>query len=205
MADCGLGKGSQIKGEAMRKILKVFCLFPILVAFMIYRRRNSTFLTTSRLLAMVPGEIGVWLRFQWYKRTLAACGNNLYVDWMAVFKTPKTRVGSNVFIGTFCWIGWANIGDEVMLGGHITILSGSRHHLFEDTTIPMTQQPGSLTEVKIGSDVWVGNGAIIMADVSTGTVIGAGAVVNKTFPPYSIIAGVPAKVIGCRKEHRTEA
>jgi acetyltransferase-like isoleucine patch superfamily enzyme len=174
-------------------------LLPLLVLVLVaYKLKLCSFISASRFLALMPGEAAVWLREKWYKRTLARCGQSLYVDWMGAIKTPKATVGNRVFIGTFCWIGWAEIGDDVMLGGHIVILSGSQHHAFDRTDIPMTQQPGKLTQIKIGNDVWVGNGAIIMADVSTGSVVAAGSVVTRTFEPYSIIAGVPAKVIGSR-------
>jgi phosphonate metabolism protein (transferase hexapeptide repeat family) len=51
--------------------------------------------------------------------------------------------------------------------------------------------------VTIGHDVWIGHGAIILAgrSLGTGAVIAAGAIVTKDVPPYSIVAGVPAKVV----------
>ena len=51
--------------------------------------------------------------------------------------------------------------------------------------------------VTIGHDVWIGHGAIIMPDVTVGTgaIIGAGAVVTHSVPPYTIVAGVPARPI----------
>lgn len=54
--------------------------------------------------------------------------------------------------------------------------------------------------VTIGHDVWIGHGAIILAGrtVGTGAVIAAGAVVTKDVPPYSVVAGVPAKTVNQR-------
>jgi phosphonate metabolism protein (transferase hexapeptide repeat family) len=53
---------------------------------------------------------------------------------------------------------------------------------------------------RIGHDVWIGNGAKIMAGVciGTGAVIGAGSVVTKDVPPYQVVAGVPARPIRFR-------
>lgn len=57
----------------------------------------------------------------------------------------------------------------------------------------------------IGSDVWIGHGAIIKAGITIGhgTAIGAGSVVKKDVPPYAIVAGVPAKLIRYRFDNET--
>ena len=59
----------------------------------------------------------------------------------------------------------------------------------------MNVQRGSLSHITIGNDVWVGDGSIIMADVATGSVVGAGSVVTRVFEPFSVLAGVPAALI----------
>ena len=58
----------------------------------------------------------------------------------------------------------------------------------------------------IGDDVWIGTSATILADVAAGSIVGAGAVVTHTFEPYSILAGVPARLIRQRRpaERRPE-
>ncbi len=59
----------------------------------------------------------------------------------------------------------------------------------------------------IGHDVWIGHGAVVMPGVTVGTgaIIGAGAVVTKDVEPYTIVAGVPARVIRRRVSEATEA
>lgn len=168
------------------------------VLHLLHRAKWVSFPTASRGLALLPGTLGAVSRADWYRRTLTGCGDDLRVAWMGVIKTPRTRVGRNVYVGEFCHIGWAEIGDDVLLGGHITVLSGGRHHGVESLDVPMAKQEGELALVKIGSDVWIGNGAIVMADVAPGSVIAAGAVVTRTFAPYSVLAGVPARVLRSR-------
>lgn len=169
-------------------------------AFAAYGLGVMSFETVGRSLSLIPGLGGVWLRRLWYRRTLAACGDNLYVDFLAAIRTPKTRIGHHVHVGVECWVGWADIGDDVMLGGHIVVLSGLTQHTFERLDVPMRTQPGSARCIRVGRDVWVGNGAIIGADVSEGTVVAAGSVVTRTFPPLSILAGVPARLVGNRRD-----
>jgi acetyltransferase-like isoleucine patch superfamily enzyme len=167
-------------------------------AFVAYRLGVMSFETVARSLSLVPGLGGVWLRRLWYRRTLAACGDNLYVDFLAAIRTPRTRIGHHVHVGVQCWIGWADIADDVMLGGHIVVLSGLSQHTFARADVPIRTQQGATRCIRIGRDVWVGNGAIVGADISEGTVVAAGSVVTQTHPAFSIIAGVPARVVGRR-------
>jgi acetyltransferase-like isoleucine patch superfamily enzyme len=140
----------------------------------------------------------VLLRRHWYRRTLVSCGDDLVVDWMGVFKTPEARVGRRVFVGSLCWIAEADIRDNVMIAARTAVQGGGRTHRFDRLDVPMTEQPGDLRAVTIGPDVWIGTGVTILADVAPGTVVGAGAVVTRTFEPNVILAGVPARPVGSR-------
>jgi acetyltransferase-like isoleucine patch superfamily enzyme len=68
----------------------------------------------------------------------------------------------------------------------------------ERSAVPIRSQPFTPTRVTIGDDVWVGAGATIGADVASHSVVGMGAVITATFPEWSILAGVPGRVIGER-------
>ena len=77
-----------------------------------------------------------------------------------------------------------------------------QNHNFSRTDIPMNQQGNSpVRPIVIGDDVWIGANVIILPGVSIGTgcVIGAGSVVTKSLPEYSVVAGNPAKIIKNRK------
>jgi acetyltransferase-like isoleucine patch superfamily enzyme len=89
--------------------------------------------------------------------------------------------------------------DNVRLGPHVTILGGSRN--FQSRDMLIVDQGSYHEPVLIEEDVLVGAGVVILPGVTIGkgAVIGAMSLVNCDVPPYSILAGVPGKVMGERK------
>ncbi|QOX78547.1 acyltransferase [Trichlorobacter lovleyi] len=110
--------------------------------------------------------------------------------------------GSNVTIGKDCqvnenvFIQGAIIGDYVMIAPNVAILTAT--HNYTDIAKPMVYQgeEKGVTPV-IENDVWIGRNVIIMPGVrlGMGSIIGSGAVVTKDVEPYSIMGGVPARLI----------
>lgn len=87
------------------------------------------------------------------------------------------------------------IGDDCIFGPNVSI--HAENHIYDDPNQPIRRQGVTRLGVKIGRDCWVGNGVIILDGVSIGDgcIIAANAVVNKDIPPYSIVGGVPAKIL----------
>ena len=117
------------------------------------------------------------------------------------FSCINNAVG-DVLIGDFTRIGLHNtIIGPVTIGNHVNLAQGvtitALNHNFEDTTLRIDQQGVSTNTVTISDDVWIGTNAVVLPGVTIGThsVVAAGAVVTKDVPPYTIVAGVPAKVI----------
>ncbi len=114
------------------------------------------------------------------------------------------KIEEDVSIGPNCFIraglGTINVGSHVTIGSHSVIISGNPGYKRLD--IPMKHQIGSGKGITIGSDVWIGVGARVIdgVKIGNGCVIGAGAVVLRDVPDYAIVAGVPARVIGSRKD-----
>lgn len=174
-------------------------LMPLIVWSKLPLPEYSRFTAPGQLLSIIPGFTGILLRRVWYRSTLRECGSHLTVDWLAVIRTQETIVGNNCTFGVASWINLATVGDNVMTGSHVIILSGRSQHGFDRTDQPMRLQHGQKERLKIDSDVWIGARAIIMADVAGGTVIGAGSVVNRTFPPRSVVVGNPARLLRSRE------
>lgn len=110
-------------------------------------------------------------------------------------------VGNNVGFAENCFIqvrGNVTIGSNVMFGPGVSVFS--ENHGFLNLDIPMIDQPSSRKDVVIEDDVWLGANSIILYGVTIGkgSIIAAGAVVSKDVPPFSVAAGVPARIIGSR-------
>lgn len=105
-------------------------------------------------------------------------------------------IGDCTRIGLRCTlIGPVQIGHHVILAQNITI-SGLNHR-YEDPQLPIHQQGVTTAPVQIGDDSWIGANTVITAGTNIGkhVVVGAGSVVTKDIPDYSIAVGNPAKVI----------
>ena len=95
--------------------------------------------------------------------------------------------------------GLITIGNDVRIANNVIMIA--RNHNFDDATKPICRQGCTDEPITIGNDVWIGARVNIMAGVTIGDgcVIGAGSVVTKDIPPYSVAVGVPAKVVKSRK------
>jgi len=148
---------------------------------------------------MYPGAFGIYLRRGFYNRSLKKCGKNLVVGFGSIFSYPDVEIGDDLVIEDYCVVSKCVIGNNVTIASNVSLMSGAHHHETSRTDIPIREQPGTLKTINIGDDVWIGTRSVIMNDVGTGAVIGAGAVVTKPIPEYSIAVGVPAKVIKTRR------
>ncbi|MEX0774950.1 MAG: DapH/DapD/GlmU-related protein [Phycisphaeraceae bacterium] len=94
--------------------------------------QEKAFIGTSERVARPAGYLGVYLRQAYYRAVLTHVGSDVYFGFMSVFSKQQARLGDRVYIGRFCTIGWAEIGDDVMLADGVQILSGGRQHLGEE-------------------------------------------------------------------------
>lgn len=112
------------------------------------------------------------------------------------------KIGNNSSIGPYSYIGcsgYIEIGDNVMMSPRVSIYA--ENHLFDNPELTIKEQGVKREFVKIEDDCWIAANTVILAGVTIGrgSIIAAGSVVTKDIPPYSIVGGVPAKVIKSRK------
>ena len=100
------------------------------------------------------------------------------------------------------------IGRDVLIGAYAYIVGGGNYEI-DRTDVPMnrTLRDGSARGISVGDDVWIGAHTVILDGVSVGggSVVAAGAVVTEDVAGWSVTAGVPAKFVKSRSNHRAKA
>ena len=113
------------------------------------------------------------------------------------------RIGSNVGIGEFASLGGGGgleIGDDCIIGQYFSC--HPENHVHKNPEQPIRLQGVTREGIRIGKDCWIGSKVTILdgVHIGDGCVIAAGAVVTQSFPAYSILAGVPARILRDRSE-----
>ncbi len=136
------------------------------------------------------------IRGRWARRIITYAGKNINIERGSEFSS-NISMGDNSGLGENSVVsGPCIIGNNVMMGPEVVIYTIDHAH--SRTDIPMCNQgTEDPREVVIEDDVWIGRRVIILPGVTIGkgSVIGAGAVVSKNVPPYSVAVGNPAKVV----------
>jgi acetyltransferase-like isoleucine patch superfamily enzyme len=112
-------------------------------------------------------------------------------------------IGNNSNIGRYSYIGCSGritIGNNVMMGPRVGLFA--ENHRFDDASRPMRDQGVQREFITIEDDCWLASSSTVTAGVTigTGSIVAAGSVVTSDVPPYSIVAGSPARVIRRRIE-----
>ncbi len=113
------------------------------------------------------------------------------------------EIGANSNLGDYNFVGASGgvtIGENVLIGQKVSF--HSENHNFSRTDVPIKAQGTTRAGIVVEDDCWLGAGVIILSGVHIGhgSVVAAGSVVTKDVPPYSVVAGVPARIVKRRDE-----
>jgi len=165
-----------------------------------FGRCRPLYSMSAHSFALAPGILGDYLRIAFYKWTLAECSLSSRIQFGSFFAHPEARLGPRVYIGSYCILGKAVLGEGTQIASGVQILSGRHQHARDQSGQISGADQGVFAPVVVGANCWIGAASILMADVGAGSTIGAGSVVSRPVPPGSVAVGSPARVIKAAAE-----
>jgi acetyltransferase-like isoleucine patch superfamily enzyme len=140
------------------------------------------------------------LRGWHYRALLARAGENLRIAESVTINNPgMVAVGDNCYLGAgaqlYPWDAPIELGNNVLAAAWVRMITAS--HVFDTVELPIAKQGYAVAPIVVHDDVWIGFGAVILPGVTIGrgSIVGAGAVVTGDVAPYSVVGGVPARLI----------
>jgi acetyltransferase-like isoleucine patch superfamily enzyme len=125
-----------------------------------------------------------------------------FTEFAGTRYTPKITLGDRVSFGYHCHVGCideVSIGNDVLIAGRVFIADHAHGdtYSFDPLIAPAKRPLQSKGPVRIGSGVWIGEGAVILSGVTIGdyAIIGANSVVIRDVPECAVVAGAPARLI----------
>jgi acetyltransferase-like isoleucine patch superfamily enzyme len=192
----------------MKKIVKGtangLALILVLPCYLVFRLGalvlgpHQAFAGWCQAFSLIPGLCGVYLRRAFFRCVFPRCDEDACISFGTVFSHPTAEVGRSVYVGLYCCLGDVTLEDDVLIGSHVSVMNGGAQHGIERLDIPVREQPGTWPRITIGEDTWIGDRAVVLADVGKHCVVGAGAVVCSPLPDYAIALGVPARIVRYR-------
>ena len=171
----------------------------------------------------IPGRAGYFIRDNYYKiRLKKSFGNNRFESGLRIEFPKNISIGSKSYFGMDCKIyasesslisigsnvsfnsnvminargkGKILIGNNVLIGPNVVLRSSN--HSFETIKLPIIEQGMIDGEIIVNDDVWIGSNAVILPNckIGKGVIVAAGAVVTSDIDSYTVVGGIPAKLI----------
>jgi virginiamycin A acetyltransferase len=185
--------------QLLKRVIDTMCM--VLVAPCAWscaldgRNSEAIFAWWAQLFAIVPGLPGVFVRRAFYRLTLENSSGSFFIAFGAIFSHRRTTIEDGVYVGAYTIVGAAMLRRGCLIGSRAGIISGSALHDLDASGRRKPTDLSQLRQVEIGEDAWIGEGALVMADVGRRATVAAGSVVSSAVLGGVVVAGNPARFI----------
>lgn len=181
--------------RALKRLVILLCMLPVAPMAAVARlgrtfHSHKPYDFFAQTLSMLPGMPGSYVRVAYYKLTLKRIGWDVKIGFGSFFSKDQAEVGNRINIGGYCILGNVDIADGVLIASRVSIISGKYEH-----GSAFAPETGGACRVRIGAGSWIGEGAIVAADVGANCLVATGAVVSREVPNGYMAAGNPAKMM----------
>ncbi len=170
-------------------------LFSWIEAMILGKESERLYTSCTEILCIFPTLLGNYARKAFYWATCSS------VHWGTHFKMGSwlahrdNHIEKGVVIGAFTFIGYADIGEDVLFGARVSIISGKYQHGKPGERSNASEVTEENTTITIGANSWIGQDVVIMANVGSNCTVGAGSVVMKDVPDNMTVLGNPARKV----------
>ena len=144
------------------------------------------------------------------QRNVTIGKNSTFGRGTVLWAPNRLTIGNNVYIGKYCTLqADMEIGNNIEIANNVGLI-GKYDHDYSVVGVSIKDAPwigdkdydfkGKGQKIVLEDDVWIGYGSVVFTGITVhrGAIVAAGSVVTKDVPPYAIVAGNPARVLGER-------
>lgn len=181
-------------------LISQFIVLPLVVLSWLEKRLipkqpELVFNICTNIVAILPGVPGMFLRRAFYTLALEKCSAHSYIGFGTIISHRCAIIEKHAYIGSYALIGKVHLGEYCLIGSRVSILSGEALHELDENGMWTPYSADLLVRVKISKNVWIGEGAIVSADIGESCMIGAGSVVSSNIKANIMVAGNPARFV----------
>lgn len=160
-------------------------------------KASYVFSGAKELLSICPTIFGTYMRRAFYWAVCKDVSANAHFNFGSWLAYRENKIGPGVTVGAYTFIGYGDIGRNVMMGARVSIVSGKYQHgrpaeRIENGKNGFTEEN---VVIHIGENTWIGQDATIMANIGKNCTVGAGSVVLNDVPDNTTVLGNPARKV----------
>jgi virginiamycin A acetyltransferase len=153
------------------------------------------FCVSAEFLSLIPGMLGNYLRKGFYWAVCTDISPDTQFNFMSLLAHRENIIKGGTLIGAYTTIGYSNIGENVLFGSKISIISGKYQHGKPSQRINGEAISEEHIVVNIGRNSWIGQDSVILANIGENCTIAAGSVVFKDVQDNTTVMGNPARKV----------
>ena len=159
------------------------------------RDGEVVFKACIEILSICPTVLGSYLRKAYYWAVCTEVSPDTHFIFGSWLAHRDNVVRKGVALGAYTFIGYADIGENVLFGARVSVISGKYQHGRPEQRAARGDVVEEDEIIRIGKNSWIGQDVVIMANIGENCTVGAGSVVLRDVPDNTTVMGNPARKV----------